>query len=180
MTDKKISKTVIKPGYEGNAPKTIEEFVHKYESSLTFKNIQRRLDEGVIGSAPRMNEISDEVKSVYSQECLQSLSRQLILLTKRATRLSWDRSTVVVQFLSQFLIALIIGSLFFRLPLTSSGAYSRGSVLFMVCTTYAIGTVLDGTTQRHIAAKNGPCSPMSLLFLEKLSFRCSEECRCQV
>ncbi|BGP12093.1 hypothetical protein JCM10213_005199 [Rhodosporidiobolus nylandii] len=61
-----------------------------------------------------------------------SFASQVWALTRRQFQLKWQAKTdLAVQWATVLVIALVIGSVFYRLPTSSSGAFTRGGALFL-------------------------------------------------
>lgn len=145
VTDRKIGKTAIVKDFEGKRPRTIAEFHESYIQSKQYRHVQLYLESRVDEKEKKMADAPPMLKKLLKRECLQSLTTQCKLLTRRQMKLTWNRTTALVTFISQILISFIIGSLFIRLPLTANGAYTRAGVLFIVATSAALGK-LHGRT----------------------------------
>ena len=61
-----------------------------------------------------------------------SFLKQVVIITKRQTTLKFqDKFGIYTGYATSIAIALIVGSLFFQLPSTASGIFTRGGLLFI-------------------------------------------------
>lgn len=61
-----------------------------------------------------------------------SFATQVLQLTKRTIRLTWqDRLGLITLYGTSIIIAIIVGSCYFQLPQTAAGAFTRGGLLFL-------------------------------------------------
>ncbi|KAJ5634500.1 hypothetical protein N7528_002342 [Penicillium herquei] len=123
----------IKPGWEKRIPRTADEFQAAYRQSDVYK--------------ATLADIDDFENEMKSQEQERELARQNIT-TKNYTVPFWKQVMILThrQFLVMFgdraalagkwgvivFQALIVGSLFYNLPNTSSGIFTRGGVMFFI------------------------------------------------
>ncbi|KAJ8906820.1 hypothetical protein NDN08_003306 [Rhodosorus marinus] len=148
VSDPLISKSVTKVECLGSAPKTVEEFEKLYHHSEHYADVLEKLQEGVCGDAIPKSELPKSNQKILKRECLQTYPSQFCYLLRRSMRLSWDRRTVMTDFGTKILIAFLVGTMFWQLPLTASGAYTRTGLLFMVCTIFAISAV-SGVAKKY-------------------------------
>lgn len=73
-----------------------------------------------------------------------SVSQQISLnMTRGFQRLKGDASLTLSQLIGNFIMALIIGSVFFNLQDTTTSFYSRGALLFFAVLLNAFGSALE-------------------------------------
>uniref|UniRef100_A0A7S3EI01 Probable ATP-dependent transporter ycf16 n=1 Tax=Rhodosorus marinus TaxID=101924 RepID=A0A7S3EI01_9RHOD len=147
VSDPNISESVRKKNFGGKELHTVDEFEEAFKNSELYADIGEKIAQGLRGTAGRHSEADEISKHILGRECLQTKHRQFGILLKRSMRLTWDKSTVISEFASKLLIALLVGTLFFRLPLTQSGAYTRTGVLFMTIIAFALSAV-QGVTKK--------------------------------
>lgn len=156
-------------GYDSRVPRTPEEFEKHWRSSEEYKILQRNLD------AYDQNYLGDHQQHAINQQKEQkrarqakhvrpespytvSVATQIRLNTKRAWQRIWnDKAATMTQILSNCVIALIIGSIFYGTPNASAGFYAKGSVLFLAIllnALMAIGEITNLYAQRPIVEKH--------------------------
>eukprot|EP00189_Rhodosorus_marinus_P009860 CAMPEP_0184740756 /NCGR_PEP_ID=MMETSP0315-20130426/3753_1 /TAXON_ID=101924 /ORGANISM="Rhodosorus marinus, Strain UTEX LB 2760" /LENGTH=1400 /DNA_ID=CAMNT_0027210617 /DNA_START=206 /DNA_END=4408 /DNA_ORIENTATION=+ len=140
VSDPGMSESVANPARLNDIPKNVDEFVEKYESSEIFAEIEARLEKGVCGSAGKIVDLDEDIKRVLREDCLLNSRAQFVTLLTRFSRMTWDRTTVILTVAIQVVLALIVGTLFLQLPLNSTGAFIRASVLFLAAVYYSIST----------------------------------------
>ncbi|KAI8140373.1 ABC-2 type transporter-domain-containing protein [Fennellomyces sp. T-0311] len=129
----------IMEGYEKSAPQHASEFEARYRQSTVYKRIMTELDEYeqfIAQERPgdRFREAVDEEhqkhapkRSPYTASYFQQVKsltiRQYYLLVKDYPSLISRFGTIIVQ-------GLISASCFYNIPLTGTGAFSRGGALF--------------------------------------------------
>lgn len=127
-------------GMEGKVPRTPEDFEQYWLASNEFKDLERRIakhrDEHPADGS-KLTEMRQQKQQLQSDHVrpksnfLISIPMQIKLNTKRAYQRIWnDISSTLTTVLSQIILALIIGSVFYGTPDASAGFFSKGAVLF--------------------------------------------------
>lgn len=100
--------------------------------------------------------------------CSRSVATQVQACLVRATQRTLNqRSTVISAIVGQVVIALIIGSIYFGTPNSTSGLYSKASALYIAIlfnALQAVGEISSLYEQRPIVAKQagyGFCHPFA-------------------
>ncbi|OAA51503.1 ATP-binding cassette transporter ABC1 [Metarhizium rileyi] len=160
---------VAREGYENKVPRTPEEFERLWRQSPEYHTLLsdmdahdriflgERQDESIAHFREQKNQRQSKhvrPKSPY----LISVSMQIKLCTKRAYQRIWnDISATATQAISNVIMALIIGSIFFGQPDATISFYGRGSVLFMAVLMNALTSISEITglyDQRPIVEKH--------------------------
>ncbi|PYH97939.1 hypothetical protein BO71DRAFT_395761 [Aspergillus ellipticus CBS 707.79] len=160
------SERIVKPGYEGRVPHTPDEFAAAWKNSEAHAKLIREINEynqeytlggeslgKFIESRKAMQARNQRVKSPYTI----SLYEQVMLcLVRGFQRLQGDASLTMSQLIGNFIMALIIGSVFYNLSGDTSSFYSRGALLFFAVLLNAFSSALEILTlyaQRPIVEK---------------------------
>ncbi|KAJ8901896.1 hypothetical protein NDN08_004100 [Rhodosorus marinus] len=143
VSDPSSSESVKMKDFEGKELTTVDEFEEAFKNSELYADIRKKIEEGFRGTAGRHSDADEISKKFFGRECLRTRTSQLGILLKRAMRLSWDKSAVVVELVSKLIIALLAGTLFYMLPLTMRGAYERTGVIFLVLSIF-LGSAMQG------------------------------------
>ena len=160
------SERIVKPGCEGKVPQTPDEFAARWKRSEDYARLMREIEEyeeqypiggesvqKFIKSRKAMQSRQQRVGSPYTL----SIFQQINLCTIRGfQRLKSDFSMTLSQLIGNFIMALIIGSVFYDLPNDTSSFYSRGALLFFAVLLNAFSSALEILTlyaQRPIVEK---------------------------
>lgn len=160
---------VAREGFENKVPRTPEDFERLWRQSPEYKALLAEMDahdkeflgerqhESLAQFREQKNfRQSDHVrpKSPY----IVSYWMQVKLCTKRAYQRIWnDISATATQAISNVVMALIIGSIFYGSPDATVSFYGRGSVLFMAILMNALTSISEITglyDQRPIVEKH--------------------------
>ncbi|KAI5478639.1 ABC transporter [Pseudohyphozyma bogoriensis] len=127
-------------------PSTPQALEAAYRSSAIYTQVEKEREayyaELAAEDAARQNFISavrDDKRKGAGKKSIYTTSffTQVKALTIRQFQIKMqDRLGLIVSFLTGIVVALITGSLFYMLPKSSAGAFTRGGVLFM-CILYA-------------------------------------------
>ncbi|OKO98315.1 ABC transporter G family member 14 [Penicillium subrubescens] len=123
----------VKPGWEDRIPRTADEFQATYRQSDVFKvtltDIESFEDEIEAQKHEREAARSKETKKNYTVP----FWKQVTILTHRQFLVMFgDRAALAGKWGVLVFQALIVGSLFYNLPNTSSGVFTRGGVMFFI------------------------------------------------
>lgn len=98
----------------------------QWKHSSYYRNIKQQIQGSSIDDSIKEVDPSD-VSPIFNIP----LKKQLLFCTKRAFQRSLgDKAYMTAQFISVVIQSLVIGSLFYEIPLTTIGSYSRGSLTF--------------------------------------------------
>jgi ABC-type multidrug transport system ATPase subunit len=127
-------------GFESKVPRTAHEFERYWQQSEAFLAMQSEIEEverqnppgGPALQAQREAHRQAQAKHVppKSPDTI-SVPMQIRLCTIRAYQRVWnDRASTIATVISQIVMALIIGSIFFNTPSNTDSFFAKGSVLF--------------------------------------------------
>ncbi|KAG0265706.1 hypothetical protein DFQ27_000439 [Actinomortierella ambigua] len=127
------------PNAAHGLPKTPEEFENAYKQSWFYHELMKQLEEYEtrMGHSSVPNEFlqatkDDKQRHVSSKSpYMITFFNQIRAMTRRQVQLNrGDISSLISRYGSNIVKALIVGTSFFSLPKTASGAFTRGGVLF--------------------------------------------------
>ncbi|KAB8079584.1 ABC-2 type transporter-domain-containing protein [Aspergillus leporis] len=160
------SERIVKPGYEGKVPRTPDEFASAWKNSEAYKKLIREIEEynqefplggesvqKFIDSRRAMQARNQRVKSPYTVSVYEQVR---LCMVRGFQRLKGDSSLTTSQLIGNFIMALIIGSVFYNLKEDTSSFYSRGALLFFAVLLNAFSSALEILTlyaQRPIVEK---------------------------
>ncbi|KAI1088409.1 ABC-2 type transporter-domain-containing protein [Rostrohypoxylon terebratum] len=158
---------VIRPGFEGRAPRTPDEFASAWKNSAEYAALQGEIEqyktehpidgpdaEAFRASRREQQAASQRPGSPYTLSYWQQIK---LCLWRGWQRLTGDPSLTIGQLLGNFIMSLIIGSVFYNLQDYSSSFYQRGALLFFACLMNAFSSALEILTlyaQRPIVEKH--------------------------
>ena len=128
-------------GMESQVPRTPDEFEAYWHQSPEYQELKRGMaahqDESTSQSQDKLREFQDQKHLAQanhtrdSSPYLLSVPMQIKLNTKRAYQRVWnERSATFTAFISNCVIAFIVGSVFYGTPASTSGFFQKGAVLF--------------------------------------------------
>ncbi|KAI9011791.1 ABC-2 type transporter-domain-containing protein [Hyaloraphidium curvatum] len=130
---------VIRPGMEGSVPKTPAEFEARWLASPECAAMMSEMSEHDAAGAAAAKEF-DEAYGVYKETSGKTkvastysttYGEQLVACLIREGQLLWGgKQEVIFRTVFNTMMAIIVGSVYFQLPFTGTGAFSRGGVLF--------------------------------------------------
>ncbi|KAL1724115.1 ABC-2 type transporter-domain-containing protein [Schizophyllum commune] len=158
---------VIRPGFEKSVPRTPDEFAQRWKESPERQQLLRDIEaynaEFPVGgeqyekfqrSRRSQQSKSLSVKSPYTL----SIGKQIGLCVERGfQRLVGDMTNFYVTVFGNFVMALIIASVFYNMQPTTDTFYRRGALLFFAVLTNAFASMLEILTlyaQRPIVEKH--------------------------
>ncbi|SCU98125.1 LAMI_0F13146g1_1 [Lachancea mirantina] len=127
------------PGFEHSAPRTASEFEKAWKNSEEFSNLLQEIsDYKQQISAEKTEALFDESlaqersKYAYSKSKFTiSYAEQVRLCTKRGfQRIYGDMSYTITNTAAAIIQSLVTGSLYYNLPSSTNGAFSRGGVFY--------------------------------------------------
>lgn len=144
---------VVRPGFEGRAPRTPDEFAQAWKNSAEYKALQAEIEEyktehplnGPDAEAFRASKRQQQAKSQRAKSPYTlSYSQQVKLCLWRGwQRLKGDPSLTLGALIGNFIMALIIGSVFYNLQDYTSSFFQRGALLFFACLMNAFASALE-------------------------------------
>jgi pleiotropic drug resistance (PDR) family protein len=157
---------IVKPGFEHSVPRTPDEFAAAWKKSDAYKQLQKEIEEydqaypiggeslqKFIESRKAMQSKGQRVRSPYTLSVMEQVN---LCMIRGFQRLKGDASLTLSQLIGNFIMALIIGSVFFNLQDTTESFYSRGALLFFAVLLNAFSSALEILTlyaQRPIVEK---------------------------
>ncbi|KAF9690735.1 hypothetical protein EKO04_011273 [Ascochyta lentis] len=145
--------TVVRPGWEGKVPKTALEFADIWKSSAEKAKLLEDIEEynrsHPIGgehlekfALSRRTEQStrQRKKSPYTLDYLQQIR---LCLWRGFLRLKGDPSLTITQLVANFIMSVVVGSVFYNLAEDTNSFFARGSLLFFAVLINATGSALE-------------------------------------
>ena len=147
------SERVIKPGYEHRVPRTPDEFAKVWKQSEAYARLRREMDEydqenpvggpsvdRFVKGRAAMKSRAQRRGSPYTISTLE----QIRLCTVRGfQRLKGDSSMMSSLLIGNFIMALVISSVFFNMPPTAQSFFQRSSLLFFAVLYNAMSSALE-------------------------------------
>lgn len=154
-------------GYEDKVPRTPDDFDAYWRRSPDYKALLREIDE----HNEEFGDNSEQLEAFRSSKrdaqakhtrpkssYVVSVPMQIKLNTKRAYQRLWnDKPSTVTVILSQVVMSLIVGSVFYDTPSATAGFFSLGAVLFFAIlfnALIAISEINSLYAQRPIVEKH--------------------------
>ncbi|KAG6007140.1 ZEB2-regulated ABC transporter 1 [Claviceps maximensis] len=158
---------VVRPGFQGRAPRTPDEFAAAWKNSAQCKALNAEIEQykqdhpmdGPDADAFRQSRRAQQAKGLRKKSPFTlSYSQQIELCLWRGwKRLTGDPSLTVGALVGNLVMAVIIGSVFYNLDDTSSSFFQRGALIFFACLMNAFASALEILTlysQRPIVEKH--------------------------
>jgi len=157
---------IVKPGFEHRVPRTPDEFAAAWKNSDAHKQLIKEIEDyeqaypiggeslqEFINSRKAMQSKGQRVRSPYTLSVMGQIN---LCMIRGFQRLKGDASLTLSQLIGNFIMALILGSVFFNLKPDTSSFYSRGALLFFAVLLNAFSSALEILTlyaQRPIVEK---------------------------
>jgi len=158
---------IVRPGFEDKAPRTPDEFAAAWKNSAEYKALQEEIEQykkdhplnGPDAEAFRASRRAQQAKGQRAKSPFTlSYAQQINLCLWRGwRRLIGDPSLTLGALIGNFIMALIISSVFYNLKQTTDSFYQRGALLFFACLMNAFSSALEILTlyaQRPIVEKH--------------------------
>ncbi|KAF2746451.1 multidrug resistance protein CDR1 [Sporormia fimetaria CBS 119925] len=144
---------IVRPGFEGSAPRTSEEFAQCWKSSKERQTLLQQIEE-----YDRLHPLhgDDHDKFALSRSMEKSKMQRTkspynlsfwgqvrLCLWRERQKLKYDPSVPIAMLTMNLTEALIIASVFYNLPSDTSSFFKRGAVLFMLVLLNAFGSMLE-------------------------------------
>ncbi|KAG9531363.1 putative ABC multidrug transporter, partial [Aureobasidium melanogenum] len=158
---------VVRQGWESRAPRTPDEFAACWKASAQRQRLVQEIDEfdrkypfggesqqAFAASRKAQKAKGQRTGSPYTLSYTQQVK---LCLWRGFRRLIGDPSLTFTQLIGNFIMALVIGSLFYNLDDGTDSFYSRGALLFFAILMNAFGSALEILTlyaQRPIVEKH--------------------------
>lgn len=160
------SERSIRPGFENRVPRTPDEFAAAWKGSEDRAKLMQEIEEfetqypiggpsynAFVEARKAMQSKRQRVKSPYTISVWNQIS---LCVGRGFQRLRGDFSLTATALIGNFIMALIIGSVFFDLTDDTSSFYYRGALLFFAVLLNAFSSALEILTlyaQRPIVEK---------------------------
>ncbi|KAL1845778.1 ATP-binding cassette transporter snq2 [Paecilomyces lecythidis] len=123
----------VKEGWEDRVPRSAEEFEQAYRQSDAYRNALRDVEDFEKEIEDQRHEQEAARAKLKKKNYTLSFYQQVLTLTHRQFLVMFgDRQSLAGKWGVVTFQALIIGSLFFNQPPTSSGVFTRGGVMFFI------------------------------------------------
>ena len=124
----------IRKGFENRVPRSAEQFEQAFRKSQAFeKNLTDIQNLETEGEELRRERLAKESKERKEKNYTLPFYKQVTACTNRQFRIMvGDRQSLFGKWGGILFQSLIVGSLFFNLPKTSTGVFPRGGTLFFV------------------------------------------------
>ncbi|CAJ0547662.1 Ff.00g044160.m01.CDS01 [Fusarium sp. VM40] len=144
---------IVQDGFKGKVPRTPDEFATAWKNSAEYKALQVEIEEykvahpinGPDAEAFRASKQAQQakrqrLKSPYTLSYMQQIQ---LCLWRGWLRLKGDPGVTVGSLIGNFVMALIIGSVFYNLDNNSSSFFQRGALLFFAVLMNAFASALE-------------------------------------
>jgi ATP-binding cassette subfamily G (WHITE) protein 2 (PDR) len=142
-----------KEGFETSVPRTPEEFERYWKQSQAAKDvlseIEQHENEFPLGG-PTLETFRQAHHQAQSKHVRPkspytiSVFMQIRLCTKRAYQRLWnDKASTISTVFGQLVLSLIIGSIFFGTPQSTSAFFAKGSILFFAILLNALMSITE-------------------------------------
>jgi ATP-binding cassette subfamily G (WHITE) protein 2 (PDR) len=148
----KVGERMVTPGFQNSAPRTAGDFAKRWQVSATKQELSKQIAQYQKTYPIRQGHFQDFANSLRQQTQSQrsgspytlSYRQQVELCLWRGfRRLVGDPSLTITQLLGNFLMALILGSIFYDMQPNTETFYGRGSLLFFAVLLNAFGSALE-------------------------------------
>ncbi|KAL2198143.1 ABC-2 type transporter-domain-containing protein [Corynascus similis CBS 632.67] len=158
---------IVRPGFEAKAPRTPDEFAAAWKNSAEYQALQAEIEEykqhhpinGPDAEAFRASRKAQQAKGQRAKSpfTLSYMQQVQLCLWRGWRRLVGDPSLSLGALIGNFIMALIISSVFYDLQPNTDSFYQRGALLFFACLMNAFASALEILTlyaQRPIVEKH--------------------------
>lgn len=158
---------VVRPGWEHRVPRTPDDFAAAWKNSPERKQLMQDIEayeqkfpfqgeqyDKFVESRRAQQAKHQRIKSPYTLSYYEQVE---LCLWRGFKRLTGDPSLTFTQLFGNFIMALILGSVFYNLQLNTNSFFQRGAVLFFAVLINAFGSALEILTlyaQRPIVEKH--------------------------
>ncbi|KAI1821439.1 ABC-2 type transporter-domain-containing protein [Xylaria intraflava] len=158
---------IVRDGFKGKVPRTPDDFAAAWKNSADYAALQAEIEEykkehpidGPDAQAFRASRKEQQARgqrgaSPYTLSFMQQIA---LCLERGWMRLKGDPSISIGSLVGNFIMSLIVGSVFYNLQPNTSSFYQRGALLFFACLLNAFASALEILTlyaQRPIVEKH--------------------------
>lgn len=144
---------INRSGFEAKAPRTPEEFAAAWRSSAQYETLQAEIEQykidhpsnGPAAEAFRTSKQAQQGKGQrkMSPYILTYMQQIQLCLWRGWKRFTGDPGITVGAVIGNFIMSLVIGSIFYNLQQTSSSFFQRGALIFFACLLNAFSSALE-------------------------------------
>jgi ATP-binding cassette, subfamily G (WHITE), member 2, PDR len=144
---------VVQPAFENKVPRTPDDFARVWKASPEYASLRAEVDaynEQYVFGGQHLQEFKESRRAqqskhqhVSSPYTLSYAGQVKLCLRRGFWRLRGDPSLTLTQLFGNFIMSLIISSIFYNLPQTSDSFFSRSAVLFFAILLNAFGSALE-------------------------------------
>lgn len=144
---------VVRDGFRDKAPRTPDEFAAAWKASAEYTALQAEIEEykkehpigGPDAEAFRASRREQQARSQRpgSPFTLSFLQQIRLCLWRGWLRLKGDPSITIGSLVGNFIMSLIVGSVFYNLQPVTSSFYQRGALIFFACLLNAFASALE-------------------------------------
>lgn len=143
----------IRPGFEHSAPRTPEEFAQRWRDSVQRRKLLQEIevyekdhpfharDVQTFSLARSMEKSKSQRKS--SPYNLSYWGQIKLCMWREVLKLRNDPSVLIVMIINNFFEAVILASIFYNLPESTSSFYHRGAAIFMMVLLNGFGSMIE-------------------------------------
>ncbi|KAL2871009.1 putative ABC transporter [Aspergillus lucknowensis] len=140
----------VREGWEDRIPRSAEDFQRAYLNSEDYKESLKDIEDFEQEIKSQEEEREEARRRAPKKNYTVPFHKQVLILTERQFRIMYgDRQTLIGKWAILTFQALIIGSLFYNLPATSGGVFTRGGVMFFVLLFNALLALAELTDVFH-------------------------------
>ncbi|GAB7360025.1 hypothetical protein MBLNU230_g7548t2 [Neophaeotheca triangularis] len=155
------SERQTREGFEGKVPRTPDEFEQYWKNSPEYENLMQEIanheEEFPVGNAGQIDSFQASKKDQQANHTrakssyVVSVPMQIKLNTSRAYQRLWnDKASTLTTVVSQIVMALIVGSIYYGSPSSTASFFSLGAVLFFA----VLFNALIAISERPIVEKH--------------------------
>lgn len=124
----------IKDGYGDRIPRSAEQFAAAYRKSDIYQRNISEIEEFERSmEQQRQERLATNAKAIKQRNYTLSFYQQVLACTHRQFLVMFgDQQSLIGKWGGILFQALIVGSLFYNMPTTAAGVFSRGGVLFFM------------------------------------------------
>lgn len=151
------SERIVRPGWEGRAPRTPDEFAARWKSSKEYQILQAEIEQynndhpvnGPDADAFRAHKQLTQAKGqrVKSPFTLSYAQQVALCVWRGWRRLIGSPGLTIFSILANTIMNLVISSLFYDMQMTTASFFQRGAVLFVAILMSAFSSALEILTQ---------------------------------
>jgi len=142
-----------KPGFENRVPRTAADFESYWHNSPEYGNLLKEInDYESMQNIEKTREVMDkslsqEKPKVHYRYTINCFA-QLKLLTRRGfDRIYGDKAYTITNVVAATIQSLVIGSLYYNTPNSTTGAFSRGGILYFMVLYYSLMGLAEVSSQ---------------------------------